>query len=224
MVEINFKLLITIFIIVLLVSVIYELYTTNFTKKTKTIDLALVNSLSKFLETNPDSSEMATFLNDDNMKDQLKKIVSEYLKSLNVQKHINNIDEFDFKIFTKQDWTKINDSHSKDIKVHWPDESVSNGIDEYVNDLKYLFTYAPDTSINEHPIKFGFNDWTCVIGKMTGRFTKPMLKKDGSTVQPTGKAFNISICTLFHWNKAGLIDEKYKFWDNASYMKQMGAI
>jgi hypothetical protein len=33
--------------------------------------------------------------------------------------------------------------------------------------------------------------------------------------------YNIVMCTVGHW-KNGVMDEEYPFWDNQSYMKQMG--
>ena len=32
---------------------------------------------------------------------------------------------------------------------------VTIGIEKHIDDLKYLFTYAPDTRIKKHPIKIG---------------------------------------------------------------------
>jgi hypothetical protein len=51
---------------------------------------------------------------------------------------------------------------------------------EYVDRAsKALFVYAPDTSIKVHPVKFGSDEYTSVIGVMTGTFTKPMPTGDG---------------------------------------------
>jgi hypothetical protein len=52
-------------------------------------------------------------------------------------------------------------------------------------------------------------------------FTKPMPTGDGKTVPPTGKSFTLIMCTVGHW-KNGVMDEEYLFWDNHSYMKQVG--
>jgi len=30
------------------------------------------------------------------------------------------------------------------------------------------------------------------------------------------------VCAVGHWNKNGLMDEEYIFWDNQSYMQQLG--
>jgi hypothetical protein len=56
---------------------------------------------------------------------------------------------------------------------------------------------------------------------MQGTFTKPMPTGDGKSVSPTGKAFKLILCTVGHW-KNGTTDEEYLFWDNQSYMSQIG--
>jgi hypothetical protein len=44
---------------------------------------------------------------------------------------------------------------------------------------------------------------------------------DGKSIPPTGKAFKINMCTVGHW-KGGVMVEEYLFWDNQTYMKQLG--
>lgn len=85
-----------------------------------------------------------------------------------------------------------------------------------------MFTYAPDTRIEEHPIKIGQGDWTAVYGIMKGTFTKPMTMPDGKVIQPTGKSFKLPMATISHWTMDGNFDEEYLFWDNQTYMNQLG--
>jgi len=87
--------------------------------------------------------------------------------------------------------------------------------------LKYMFIYAPDTKIKEHPIRFGSGNMTCVTGIMTGTFTQPMPIGDGKFIQPTGKSFSLPMCTVGIW-KDGVMVEEYLFWDNQTYMNQLG--
>jgi hypothetical protein len=56
---------------------------------------------------------------------------------------------------------------------------------------------------------------------MTGTFSKPMPIGDGKFIQPTGKKFSINMCTVGRW-KDGVMTEEWLFWDNATYMKQIG--
>ncbi len=134
---------------------------------------------------------------------------------------IATFDTLDFDVFTNQKWDRLHESHSKDVVVHWPDGHKTNGIEKHIEDLKAMFVYAPDTRIQEHPVKIGSGEWTSVIGVMEGTFTKPMPAGDGKFIAPTGKAFKLTMCTVGHW-KNGVMDEEYLFWDNQSYMKQIG--
>ncbi len=135
--------------------------------------------------------------------------------------HIVTFDNLDFDVFSNQKWDRLHESHSDDILVHWPDGHTTKGIQKHIEDLKAMFVYAPDTRIKVHPVKFGAGDWTSVIGEMEGTFTQPMPTGDGKSIPPTGKAFKITMCTVGHW-KGGVMDEEFLFWDNQTYMKQIG--
>jgi hypothetical protein len=130
-------------------------------------------------------------------------------------------DTLDFDVFTNQKWDRLHESHSHDITVHWPDGHQTKGIEKHIEDLKAMFVYAPDTRIQVHPIKIASGEWTSVVGIMEGTFTKPMPTPDGKTIAPTGKPFKLTMCTVGHW-KNGVMDEEYLFWDNQTFMKQIG--
>ena len=106
--------------------------------------------------------------------------------------------------------------------MHWPDGHATKGLEKHIEDLKAMFVYAADTRIKEHPVKIGTGEWTSVVGVMEGTFTKPKPLPDGKSIPPTGKSFKLVMCTVGHWTKAGVMDEEYLFWDNATYMKQLG--
>jgi hypothetical protein len=136
--------------------------------------------------------------------------------------HMVKFDRLDFDAFTNQKWDLFKESHSADIDVYWPDGHVTHGLERQIADLKVMFVYAPDTRIHEHPVKIADGEWTSVIGIMEGTFTKPMPIGEGKTIPPTGKAFKLAMCTVGHWTKAGTMDKEYLFWDNQSYMSQIG--
>ena len=138
------------------------------------------------------------------------------------QRNLQTFDTLDYDVFSNKQWDRLKESHAADIAVHWPDGHVTNGIDRHIDDLKYMFTYAPDTRIKEHPIKMGQGEWTTVVGVMEGTFTKPMTAPDGRVIQPTGKSFKLPMATVGHWNSDGTMSEEYLFWDNQSYMAQLG--
>jgi hypothetical protein len=145
-----------------------------------------------------------------------------------LQKQVNanlaTFDKLDFEFFSKQDWAGFSTTHTKDVKVHWPDGHVTNGLEKHIEDMKYMFSYAPDTRIKEHPIKIGQGDWTAVYGIMEGTFTKPMKMPDGRVIQPTGKSFKLAMATIAHWTKNGNFDEEYLFCENHTYMILLGLV
>ena len=154
----------------------------------------------------------------DEMKQELKKYTDERAM---IAKNLETFDTLDYVVFSNQDWVRLHESHSKDVLVNWPDGHQTNGIEKHIEDLKAMFVYAPDTKIKVHPIKFGSGEFTCVTGVMTGTFTQPMPIGEGKFIQPTGKKFSINMCTVGHW-KDGVMIEEWLFWDNATYMKQIG--
>jgi len=138
----------------------------------------------------------------------------------NAKAHLAAFDTLDYTVFTHQQWERLHESHSKDVVVHWPDGHQTQGIEKHIEDLKAMFVYAPDTRIKVHTVKIGTGEWTSVIGVMEGTFTRRMPTATGS-IPPTGKAFKITMCTVGHW-KDGVMDEEYLFWDNLTFLKQIG--
>jgi len=150
--------------------------------------------------------------------EELKKIVDERAVTA---RNLATFDTLDFTVFTHQEWERLHESHSKDIKVHWPDGHVTEGIDVHINDLKAMFVYAPDTRIRQHPIRFGDGKYTAVTGVFEGTFTQPMPFANGQAIQPTGKPFSLPMVTIGVWDN-GVMTEEYLFWDNQTFMKQVG--
>ena len=138
-----------------------------------------------------------------------------------IARNLQTFDTLDFTVFSNQQWVRLHESHAKDIKVNWPDGHATLGIDRHIADLKAMFVYAPDTKIKLHPIRFGSGNMTCVTGVISGTFTLPMPIGDGKFIQPTGKSFSLPMCTVGIW-KNGVMIEEYLFWDNQTYMNQLG--
>lgn len=138
-----------------------------------------------------------------------------------VKHHIVVFDTLDFDVYTHQKWDRMKESHAPDILVHYPDGHTSKGLDKHIEELKPMFVFAPDTRIEVHPVKFGADEWTSVIGVLEGTFTKPMPGPDGKMIPPTGKKFRLEMATIGHW-KNGVMDEEWLFWDNLSFMQQIG--
>ena len=135
--------------------------------------------------------------------------------------HLATFDDQDFNVFSAQKWDELAKSHGKDIAVHWPDGRLTVGLDAHIADLKNMFVYAPDTHIREHPVKFGSGEWTTVVGVLEGTFTKPMLIGGGKSIAPTGRPFKLNMTTIAKW-RDGVMVEKYLFWDNQTFVLQIG--
>lgn len=139
-------------------------------------------------------------------------------------RNLATFDDLDFRVYTRQQWEDLHKSHGKDIVVHYPDGHTTRGIAAHVKELGFMWTFAPDNRITEHPIRFGTADaqWTAVAGYLDGTFTQPMVLADGTVIPPTGKAYHLPMATLGHWTRDGVMDEEFLFWDNATLMKQIG--
>lgn len=154
----------------------------------------------------------------DSLQAELARVTAE---GVAIATHLTRFDSLDFDVFSNQKWDRLSESHSADIVVHWPDGHSTTGIERHIEDLKAMFVYAPDTKIEVHPIRFGSGEWTAVTGVLTGTFTKPMPVGGGTSIPPTGKAFSIPMATIGRW-RDGVMVEEFLFWDNQTYMTQIG--
>lgn len=136
---------------------------------------------------------------------------------------IETFDTLDFDVYSNQKWDRLGESHSADVQVHYPDGTTTRGLAAHIVALKPFFVFSPDHRVTAHPVKFGSGEWTGVIGTIEGSFTAPMNIGGGKSLAPTGKHFALGMSTIGHWNKAGVMDEEYLFWDNASLMAQITA-
>ena len=148
-------------------------------------------------------------------------IIPGEIEKSNVQANIERFDYLDFVSFNQQDWETFNEIHSSDVLVGWANGKETHGIDEHAVDVEFVFTYAPDVQILEHPITFGQGPWTAGTGVVEGTFTEPMILPDGTMIEPTGKKFKYTMVTIAKWED-GQITEEYLYWDNAEVARQMG--
>ena len=156
----------------------------------------------------------------DSLRNEIKVMTS---GNTNLSKNLVTFDTLDFTVFSNAQWVRLHESHSKDVKVNWPDGHFTVGIEKHIQDLAAMFVYAPDTRIKQHPIRFGNStgEWTAVTGIMEGTFSKPMPIGNGKFIQPTGKSFKLPMCTIGHWVN-GVMNEEFLYWDNQTYMNQLG--
>ncbi|MFE3991988.1 ester cyclase [Streptomyces goshikiensis] len=138
------------------------------------------------------------------------------------RRNLDAFDDLDFNVYSGQQWDRIDESHAKNIRVHWPDGHYTDGLDQHIADMKSQFVWAPDTRITEHPNRIAKGNLTSVTGVMQGTFTRPMPDGKGGFIQPTGKKFSINMVTVGIWNKDGVMREEFLFWDNNTFYKQLG--
>jgi hypothetical protein len=156
----------------------------------------------------------------DSLQNELKKFTDEKAVT---EMRLAKFDTLDFDYYSNQKWDMFTHNHADNIKVIYPDGTVTTGLyPQHIDMLTPMFVFAPDTKIKTHPVRFGSGDWTAVIGEMEGTFSKPMPIGGGKNIPPTGKKFKLSMATLGHWGPDGKMMEEYLFWDNQSFMKQIG--
>jgi hypothetical protein len=156
----------------------------------------------------------------DSKEDVLKQVKELAAANAQIAKNLETFDTLDYTVFSNRDWSRLHESHAKNIKVHFPDGHTEVGLEQHIKTLDVMFVFAPDTRIKEHPIKIGSGNLTAVMGYMEGTFTQPMPAGDGIFIQPTGKKFKLPMATIGIWEN-GVMQEEYLFWDNKSYMDQI---
>jgi hypothetical protein len=154
----------------------------------------------------------------------LAELAERQAEDARIANNLETFDILDFEVFSNQQWDRLHESHHEDIIVHWPDGRTTQGIDVHIEDLKAFFTFAPDTRIEEHPVRIGQGEWTGVVGVIEGTFSEPMPIGGGQFIEPTGKAYKLTMATIGHWTEEGVMDEEFLFWDNNAFYKQIGLI
>ena len=188
--------------------------------KTKTgiYTIAVTLALTMLMSCNNGNNDS---INQETIKSLQEQITVLTANSTLVEQNLIKFDTLDYTVFSNQEWIRLHESHGKNIKVNWPDGHFTMGIDKHIEDLSTMFVYAPDTRIEQHPIRFGSGKYTAVTGIMEGTFTKPMPIGDGKFIQPTGKSFKLPMATIGIWED-GVMVEEYLYWDNQTYMNQLG--
>ncbi len=174
--------------------------------------------LLSFLSSCSNSRTIALQAKVDSLQTELKKVAAEKAA---IETYLTRFDSLDFDVYSHAKWDLLGVSHDENIVVTYPDGHQTTDIKTHIEELKPMFVFAPDTRIVEHPVKFGSGDWTCVTGYTLGTFSKPMPIGKGKTIAPTGKTFKLPMCTVGHWKNGKMIAENL-FWDNQSFMKQIG--
>jgi hypothetical protein len=138
------------------------------------------------------------------------------------RRNLKTFDELDFVVYSEQQWDRLGESHARNIRVHYADGHYTDGIEEHIEDLKGQFVWAPDTHIDEHPIRIAKGSLTAVTGVVRGTFSQPMPDGNGGFVPPTGKSFAVNMVTVGIWNRRGVMSEEFLFMDSGTFTRQIG--
>lgn len=192
------------------------------TVKSGIITVLLV-SLSAFSAENKPDDFSAT--SDAKASQRINKTLKEFKAEREiVEKNLRNFDDLDFNVYSHQKWDEMDKSHAQDIIVHYPDGTVTHGLKEHIERSKKIFAFAPDTENPIHHVRIGQGNYTAVTGVWRGTFTKPMVLANGTVIQPTSKRFEIEMATIGRWNEKGTMDEEWLFYDDYTFMKQLGLL
>ena len=126
--------------------------------------------------------------------------------------------------FNSRDFTTMKAVHHPDIIAHVAGSAEPiKGQPAHAAMMKEMFRTFPDIHVyNEpYPIQFGNGEWTTVIARTMGTFTGEMVLPDGKRIAPTGKAYDLDLCTTAKWDGDQLIEE-FVFWDTALQAQQLG--
>jgi hypothetical protein len=85
-----------------------------------------------------------------------------------VTRNLTSMDELDFKAWNGADWHGLfAHTHADDVLVDVHGQPPTHGIEEHIDAMKALVQSSGGTppQITSHPIKFGSDEWTCVVGE-----------------------------------------------------------
>src|SRR5664279_3490202 len=109
---------------------------TTITLKTFTA-LFIIAAMAPFTScTNTERNALMSKVVIDSLRNQINILTAGNEK---LAKNLTTFDTLDYTVFSNQEWTRLHESHSKDIKVYWPDGHFTIGIEKHIADLKALF-------------------------------------------------------------------------------------
>lgn len=121
----------------------------------------------------------------------------------------------------KQNWNFVKQFWDENVVVISFDGNIIKGRDQQLNNMKMMYTFAPDTKIISTELQFGSGDWIAVANTMTGTFMNPIQLPGGILIQPTGKKFIMKSCILMRWINDKIVEFRV-FWDQKSFEEQLG--
>lgn len=120
-----------------------------------------------------------------------------------------------------KNWDLVEKTYDPDATMRMANNPAIIGYDAIKKMLLETYTISPDLMFINRGVKFGSGDWTAIQQIMTGTFTGPLKSANGKIYKPTGKKFEIDLCSIARWRNNRIVEETI-FFDNKSYAEQLG--
>jgi hypothetical protein len=86
-----------------------------------------------------------------------------------VAANLAHMDDLDFKGWNSADWHgQFARFHTNEVMVDWRGQQPTHGLDAHIDAMQTFVQQAAGgdpPQIVAHPIRFGADDWTCVVGE-----------------------------------------------------------
>ena len=127
--------------------------------------------------------------------------------------------------WNSQNWEVFRKRHSADTAVYWPGQlEPTRGRAAHQAESEAFFKSIENhLENNPYKVMVASGDWTCTIANWKGRMIGPWKGLDGKVHPPTNKRFELEFCTVARWQNGEIVEEKL-FYDQVSFLKQMGVL
>lgn len=125
--------------------------------------------------------------------------------------------------WNNQDWDTFTARHAEHTSVYWPGQpDPTRGVHNHRAESEAFFKTF-DNRLDNRPYKIliAEGNTTCSVARWTGAMIGPMTGPDGSTIEPTGRSFELEFCTVATWED-GRITEERLFYDYVGFLRQLG--
>ena len=126
--------------------------------------------------------------------------------------------------FNARDFAAVDQVHHPDMVAHITGNAEPiYGREAHAAAMQQLLRMFPDMHVysDPYPIQFGSGNWITVVTRATGTFTGDMTMPDGTSVSPTGKAFDAEFGQTTKWDGDQIIVIS-AFWDEGLVARQIG--
>jgi hypothetical protein len=106
--------------------------------------------------------------------------------------------------------------------VYWPGQPEPTRRRHPHHRESVEFFEADENHIENDPymILFGQGDFTSTVARWTGTHVGPSRGLDGQIHPATNRKFSLRFCTVAHWQKGEIVEEKL-FYDMVGFMAQV---